>query len=204
MSEDLSMLQPASWVGAGLSTCISLVLCKLRPWGRRYMKEGSSWMPSTKIQPSISKSIFWQAFKGVCRYRIFPVASKPQARKTAWILSQVSSLWCKLRPCSRWRLKEGLSWMQGMKSQHSYSKTLFLASILKPSLNQHRFAAPTVDTWGGWEDDPHALCDGGGAEAGSLRAHLAGEQAGRLQGDVVQVNPGLKIRYWDGILQRQF
>jgi hypothetical protein len=45
------------------------------------LKEVSSWMQSTKIQYSNSKTIFWQAFKGVCPYRIFPVASKPQARK---------------------------------------------------------------------------------------------------------------------------
>ncbi len=61
----------------------------------------------------------------MCRYRVFPVASKPKSRKTLWILSQVSSLWCKLRPCGHWRLKEGLSRMQGTKIQHSNSKTLF-------------------------------------------------------------------------------
>ncbi len=97
-------------------------------------------------------------------------------------------------PAAGGSLKEGSSWMQGTKIQHSNSKTLFLASISKPSLSQHRFAAPTVDTWGWWEDDPHALGDGGSAEARRLRAHLAGEQARRLKGDVVQVNPRLRCK----------
>jgi hypothetical protein len=60
--------------------CISL-WCKLCPWEWWRLKEGSSWMQGTKLQHSNSKTLFWQAFKGVCRYLIFPVASKLQAKK---------------------------------------------------------------------------------------------------------------------------
>jgi hypothetical protein len=37
----------------------------------------------------LKNSFFWQAFTGVCRYRIFPVASKPQARKRCEFFSMV-------------------------------------------------------------------------------------------------------------------
>jgi hypothetical protein len=68
-------------------------------------KKGYSGFILGKFSLLTQKLSFWQAFQGVCRYRIFPVASKPQARKQAWILSQVSSLWCKLRPCVRWQFE---------------------------------------------------------------------------------------------------
>jgi len=51
-------LQMASWVGAGVSTYISLVSCKLRLWGWCHLKEGSSWMQGTKIQHFNSNTFF--------------------------------------------------------------------------------------------------------------------------------------------------
>ncbi len=101
-------LQLASRVGAGRSTEISLFWFKLRPFGR-----GGVWKkdnPGCRVQKGsvlTQKLFFWHAFKGVHRYRIFPSPSQPQAWQTVWILSLLSSLWCKLRPCGRSRLKEG-------------------------------------------------------------------------------------------------
>ncbi len=59
-------------------------------------------------------------------------------------------------------------------------------------LNIDQCAEQLAGTWGGGQDDPHALRDGWCAEARRLRAHLAGEEASRHQRDVVQVDPGLK------------
>jgi hypothetical protein len=53
-----------------------------KPLGPWHLKEGSSCMQGKKILHSNSKTLYWQAFKGVCSYRLFPVTSKPQARKT--------------------------------------------------------------------------------------------------------------------------
>jgi hypothetical protein len=73
---DSGYIQQTSGVGASVSTYISFVSCKLRPWGRRHLKEGSSWMQVRKFSILTQKLFFWQAFKGVCRYRIFPVTWK--------------------------------------------------------------------------------------------------------------------------------
>ncbi len=119
------MLQLASWVGAGVSTYVSLVSCKLFSLLTQKLFFGKH------LKECVAK-----------RYRIFPVASKPQARKTSWIhyLHYGASYASETGGV----LKEGSSWMQRTKNQCSNTKTLFLASIWNPSPNRHRFAAPTV------------------------------------------------------------
>ncbi len=85
-----------------------------------YLHYGTSYAPETsgvwkKGNPGfrvwkfsiLTQKLFWHAFKGVCRNRIFPVPSQPQAWQTVWILSQLSSLWCKLRPWDRGVWKKG-------------------------------------------------------------------------------------------------
>ena len=41
----------------------------------------------------------------------------------------ISLVWGKLRPCSRWRWKEGYFWLQEMKFKRHKTKTFCLASI---------------------------------------------------------------------------
>ncbi len=118
----------ASWVGAVVSTYL---------WFRASyaLGAGGIWKKATKIQHSYSKnSFFGKHLKECVAIAYFQLPVNRKHEKTAWILSHVPSLWCKLRPWEWWRLKEGSSWMQVRKFS-IVTQQLFFWQAFK---NRHR------------------------------------------------------------------
>jgi hypothetical protein len=75
-------------------------------------------MQGRKFSILTQKLFFWQAFKGVCRYRIFPVAivNRKQEKRCEFYRKYLN-YGASYFPSAVWHLKEGSSWMQGTKVQ---------------------------------------------------------------------------------------